>query len=113
MNTCVRQEAMHIPLYYGLRKISKEAIPLRPIVSFVSSLTYNLSKLLARAQSPLVGKTASHVSSSTDFIAFTETVSIPQGFTLVSYNVISLFTTAPTDLDIEALREDWRNMIVY
>ena len=37
----------HIPLLYGLPKIHKPGIPLRPIVSFVSSPTYALSKHLA------------------------------------------------------------------
>ena len=73
-------------------------------MSFVSSPTYNLSKFLARALSPLAGKTASHISSSTDFIAFTKTISIPQGFTLVSYDVISLFTNVPTDFAIEVIK---------
>ena len=54
--------------------------------------------------SPLVGKTASHVSSSTDFIAFTKTISIPHNFTLMSYDVISLFTNVPTNLAVEVIK---------
>ena len=33
-----------MPRFYGLPKIHKANLPLRPIVSFVNSPTYNLSK---------------------------------------------------------------------
>ena len=47
----------YIPLFYGLPKIHKKGVPLRPIVSFISSPTCALSKFLAKTLSPLVGKT--------------------------------------------------------
>ena len=36
------------PLLYGLPKVHKEHIPMRPVVSFVSSPTYYLAKFLDR-----------------------------------------------------------------
>ena len=42
------------PTFYGLPKIRKTSVPLRPIVSFVNSPTYNLSKFLSRILSGLV-----------------------------------------------------------
>ena len=44
------------PRLYGLPKIHIQGIPLRPIVSFVESPTYNLSKKIARILSHLVEK---------------------------------------------------------
>ena len=41
----------------GLPKIHKEGFPLRPVVSFVNSPTYNVSRSLARVLSPVVGNT--------------------------------------------------------
>ena len=61
----LRSSGGHIPLLYGLPKIHKPGISLRPIVSFVSSLMYALSKHLARTLSPLVGNSSSFVSSVT------------------------------------------------
>ena len=83
-------------------------------MSFISSPMYNLSKFLARALSPLEGRTASHVSSSTDFITFTKTVPIPHGFALVSYDVFSLFTNVPTDLVVEMTkrRSEWDDCVL-
>ena len=37
-----------IPRFYGLPKSQKVSVPLRPIVSFINSPTYNLSKFLSR-----------------------------------------------------------------
>ena len=45
------------PRFYGLPKIHKPGIPLRPIVSFVNSPTYAISGYLARILSPVVGNT--------------------------------------------------------
>ena len=43
------------PRSYGLPKINKPWIPLRPIVSFVNSPTYAISGYLARILLPLLG----------------------------------------------------------
>ena len=45
------------PLLYGLPKIHKLGIPLRPIVSCIGSTSYNLSKFISKLISPLFGKT--------------------------------------------------------
>ena len=45
------------PQLYGLPKIHKEGVPLRPIVSTIGSPSYRLSKLLAKIITPLSGKT--------------------------------------------------------
>ena len=44
------------PKFYGLPKIHKEGIPLRPIVSSIGAVSYETSKELARILKPLVGK---------------------------------------------------------
>ena len=48
----------------------KPEIPLWPIVSFVNSPTYALSKHLVSILSLLVGKSLSHVRNSADFAPF-------------------------------------------
>ena len=44
------------PKFYGLCKVHKEGMPLRPIVSSIGAVTYETSKKLARILKPLVGK---------------------------------------------------------
>ena len=49
------------PKFYGLPKIHKKDIPLRPTVSSIGSVTYKVAKELARILESLVGKTIYHV----------------------------------------------------
>ena len=49
------------PKFYGMTKVHKEGIPLRPIVSSVGSVAYETAKELSRILKPLVGKTTHHV----------------------------------------------------
>ena len=99
----LRSSGGHVPLFYGLPKVHKTGVPLRPIVSFISSLTCALSKFLAKVSSLLVGKTESFVASSSDFVNYTKSLRIPQGYTLLSFDVISLFMKVPTDLAVEVI----------
>ena len=45
------------PGLYGLPKVHKKDFPMRPIVFFINSSLYNLSKYLSKLLSPLVRKT--------------------------------------------------------
>ena len=49
------------PRFYGLPKVHKNNIPLRPIVSSIGTITYECAKYLADVLSPLMGKTEHHV----------------------------------------------------
>ena len=53
---------------YGLPKIHKVGIPLRPIVCTIGSPTYGLAKELAGILSPLAGGTSSFVKNCTHFL---------------------------------------------
>jgi hypothetical protein len=56
------------PHLYGLPKIHKPDIPLRPIVSSIDSPCYALSEFLHKILSPLAGNTGSFVKNSEHFI---------------------------------------------
>ena len=45
--SCLRSSPGSTPQLYGLTKVHKQDVPLRPIVSFVSSPTYRVSRFLA------------------------------------------------------------------
>ena len=72
LNKCsrLRSSGGLTPRFYGLPKIHKQNVPLRPIVSFYTSPTYQLSKHLLYILTPLVGNTQSAVRNSKHFVDF-------------------------------------------
>ena len=67
------------PKFYGLPKIHKKDVPLRPIVSSIGSVTYGVAKELARSLKPLVGKTIYHVNNSKQYADETRYTKIEGG----------------------------------
>ncbi|XP_072144232.1 uncharacterized protein [Dermacentor andersoni] len=90
------------PALYGLPKVHKPNVPLRPIVDYTRSPLYKLSAYLHQLLAPLVGKSSTHVSNSCDFIEKVRDVSLDDDEVMVSFDVVSLFTSIPTDLAVEA-----------
>ena len=84
------------PKFYGLPKIHKPRIPLRPIVSSIGGVTYQTSKEVARILKPLVGKSEHHVKNIQDFIDSIKGIHLSEDQCMVSYDVKALFTSVPT-----------------
>ncbi|XP_077523183.1 uncharacterized protein LOC144134065 [Amblyomma americanum] len=89
------------PAIYGLPKIDKPDVPLRPIVDFTRSPLQNLSKFLHRVISPLVGKRPTHIRNAQDFIEKVRHLEVETGEIMVSFDVKSLFTSVPVDLAVK------------
>ena len=100
MYKCLRSCDSALPRIYGLPKIHKTNLPLRPIVSFIGSATYELPKFLKNVLLPLVGNCVHSVKNSIEFIKMNETVHINQYESQVSFDVVSLFTS----VSLEAAR---------
>ena len=83
------------PKIYGLPKVRKVNLPLRPIVAFVGSPTYNLSKFLINVLSPLLPQTYS-VKNSAQFVNMVNDLRCNNSRCFVSFDVVSLFTSIPT-----------------
>ena len=64
------------PKFYGLPDIHKPAIPLRPIVSGIGTVTYSTAKELAKIMKPLVGMSEHHVHNTKDFVEHLNSVVI-------------------------------------
>ncbi|XP_068707249.1 uncharacterized protein [Montipora foliosa] len=87
--------AENVPKFYGLPKIHKKDVPLRPIVSSVGSVMYDTAKFLAKIMKPLIGLNSHHIVNSEDFVNKIAELEAPPGQKLVSYDVSSLFTSIP------------------
>ena len=84
------------PKFYGLPKVHKPGMPLRPIVSSIGAVTYQTSKEVARNLKPLVGKSIHHVKNMQDFIDSIRGIHLGEDQCMMSYDVKSLFTSIPT-----------------
>ena len=89
---------------FGLPKIHKDNVPLRPIMSAIGSPTYELSKYLANILSPLQNNKYT-IKNSASFVEKIRTMSVDPDEILVSFDVVSLFTCIPTHLAIEVVKE--------
>lgn len=101
------------PKIYGLPKLHKANIPLRPIVSSIQSPFYNLSKYLSNCISNITGKNDYYIKDSFSFKEFIDNVSIPNHYKLVSLDVISLYTNIPIELVTKIIEEKWIQLKNY
>jgi hypothetical protein len=64
----VRPQGSRPPRLYGLPKIRKPGVPLRPIVNTIISPTYRLAQHLARLLSGHTGHSPHHIENSIEFV---------------------------------------------
>ena len=97
----LRCRAPQPPKLYGLPKLHKPNIPMRPIVSFCGSPTYQLSKYLTTVLKPLTDESRHKLQSTGNFIDAIKIVQVPDDYKLVSFDVKSLFTSIPLQLALD------------
>ena len=83
------------PTFYGLPKAHKDEMPLRPTVSNIGAVTYEISRELARILKPLVGRSPYHVQNIRDFIQHIQGIHLQPDECIMSYDVKALFTSVP------------------
>ena len=107
------------PAFYGLPKIHKvqlvakdghytlatpsTPIPLRPINSCIGSPTYHVSRYMADLFSSLRSDFGYTVKNSSEFTKFIQDQNVEPDEEVVSFDVISLFTSIPFDLAIQVI----------
>ncbi|XP_046397983.1 uncharacterized protein LOC124164734 [Ischnura elegans] len=92
------------PRLYGLPKVHKEGVPLRPIVSQIDAPTYRLAKYLARTLQNHTGTTTTHVKNSAHFVKMIRDMTIANEDIRVSFDIVSLFTNVPITESVEIVR---------
>ena len=83
------------PRIYCTLKIHKPANPLRPIVDYTGSVTYNIARALADLLNPLMGNTEHHLKDTKQFVSKVKELKLGPNDMLVSHDVVSLFTKVP------------------
>ncbi|XP_055701741.1 uncharacterized protein LOC129801012 [Phlebotomus papatasi] len=100
------------PRIYGLPKIYKPEVPLRPVVSYVGSPSYALAKFVASVLLPLTDSPY-NVKNSQEVSQFVTGQSLPDGYIVVSLDVISLFTNVPIDLVLSEVEVRYHELEVH
>ena len=93
------------PKFYGLPKIHKKNIPLRPIVSSIGAVAYGVTKVLAEIIKPLMGCSQHHVHNSQQFAEEMKEMKLEKGECITSYDVIALFTSIPIPYALEVMKK--------
>ena len=98
-----------IPKFYGLPKIHKAGVPLRPIVSSRGSVSYNTAKELARILKPLAGRIIYIVHNTQDFAEQMKTTNLMPDECIISYDVKALFTSRSIEPAIKIIKQHLEN----
>ncbi|KFD50083.1 hypothetical protein M514_09043 [Trichuris suis] len=91
------------PELYDLPKLHKPGIPLRPIISAVSSVTSELSRYLKKIRKPVTDKEPSFVKNSKTLVDELRSWPLAPDEILVSYDVKDLFPSIPISRTLKIL----------
>jgi hypothetical protein len=93
------------PRFYGLPKVHKTNMPMRPIVSSIGTISYECARYLSTVLSPLVGQSVHHVKNSKEFSEEIRSYSLDEDEELRSFDVSALFTSVPVEKALEVVKE--------
>jgi hypothetical protein len=100
----VKVSCPQIPKFYGLPKIHKPNVPLRPIVSTRFSPTYNLAKYLSELLAKHWTRGSSYVRNSIHLVERLNGLQLTDRDRLASFDVVSLFTNVPVKDTMDIIR---------
>ena len=99
----IRPHGSRLAHMYGLPKLHKPGIPLRPVLSATGTYNFELAKWLNSVLQPLVYSKHT-VESAFEFVDILKEV--PVSKTMVSFDVVSLFTNVPLSDTIEIILDE-------
>lgn len=95
------------PRIYGLPKIHKDGMPLRPICSSVNSPSFGLCKYIVNILKNLTKNSKYNVKDALDFKTKMDKTQLLDDEVLISFDVISLFPSIPVNLALEIIKNKW------
>lgn len=95
------------PRIYGLPKVHKEGIPLRPICSSINAPARELCKYLVNILKNLTSESKYNIKDAREFKSRLQDIEIEDDEVLVSFDVISLFPNIPINLALKAVKDKW------
>lgn len=98
------------PKIYGLPKLHKTDIPMRPIVSCIQSPFENLSRYLKEILTNVINKNPSYIKDSWQFKNKIQNTTIPNNYIIISLDVVSLYTNTPINLVLNIIEKKWNEI---
>lgn len=98
-----------MPRFYGLPKIHKEGVPLRPIVSQIDGPTYGLNIACDKFLEGTENNIPNLIRDTREFIASLQNINVPDHAFLVSIDIRSLYTNIPWTEGIRAVMDAYIN----
>lgn len=99
------------PKFYGLPKIHKPQLKLRPIISSINSPNSKIAGLLCDVLTKAYNRENDYYThSSFEFSNFINNFKLPDNFVLISLDVVSLFTNIPLQLVVTSIRNHWTDI---
>lgn len=94
--------------YYGLPKIHKDVLSLRPIIASIDAPNYKLAEFVKGIlDSSYDFSNDFYIKDSYDFAQFINDKLIPPNYVLVSWDVVSLFTNISLELTLKCIEINW------
>jgi hypothetical protein len=94
-----------LPIFYGLPKVHKTPMSLRPVVSSTNSLLAVFSVWLDYKTKELLPLVDSYLKNSTTLIQTLQNLSIPKNALIFTADAKSMYTNIDTDIGITSIRE--------
>lgn len=98
LKTAFEPRTLLLPKFYGLPKIHKVGTPIRPITSTIGAPGYYLAKFFDKILGTIFARTENHIRDTFEFVGFIRKTRIDSDDILVSFDVVSMFTSIPYEL---------------
>ena len=94
---------------YGLPKVHKDGIPMRPVISMINTSQYRIAKYLDSKLKPLLSSEFT-CRDSFEFVEVISNLDVNNNF-MVSFDIVNLFTNVPLHETIDLCCKLWRNNV--
>ena len=93
-------------LLYGLPKVHKQSVPLRPIISAIGTFSYKVAKHLVGVFD-FISTNEYTIRNTFSFLEELKSIKVPDGAFMASFDVTSLFTNIPLDETIQICLDNY------